>query len=354
MAKFSVVVPIYKVEKYLPRCIDSLIGQTLKDIEIILVDDGSPDGSPAICDEYAAKDSRIKVIHKKNGGVSAARNDGIALATGEWVICFDSDDWAEADACESLYKAGEESGADVVIADIYRVMGGQKTYCQLFENEFEFTSREDIKDVVISVFYPRCSPLTHKGSTTGFGGPWNKAVRRSLIAEHGLRFNTELLGVYDDRMFALNAYVRAAKVKYIHKPVYNYVLVENSITRVYKPHIIELNEVIFRIFSDYANEHYKGDSDVNKAYNALVINRLYDAFIECLFNAKNPAPWSERKQQIRNLIGREPYKTAVKGAKTCNLGKTHKYAAFAARLNSPEGLRALFKLRRIFNALRGK
>lgn len=354
MPKFSVVVPIYKVEKYLPRCIDSLIGQTLKDIEIILVDDGSPDGSPAICDEYAAKDNRIKVIHKKNEGVSAARNDGLAQATGEWVICFDSDDWAETDACENIYKAGEESGADVVIADIFRVMGGQKTYSQLFEDEFEYTSREDIKNVAISVFYPRCSPLTHKGSTTGFGGPWNKAVRRSLIAEHGLQFNTDLMGVYDDRMFALNAYVRASKIKYIHKAVYNYVLVENSITRVYKPHIIELNEVIFRIFSDYANEHYQGDSDVNKAYNALVINRLCDAFIEYIFNSRNTSPWSEKKQLIGNLIGNEPYKTAVREASSCNLGRTHKYVAMVATLNSPAAIRALFMLRSVAKRVRGR
>ena len=317
------------------------------------MDDGSPDGSPAICDEYAAKDSRIKVIHKKNEGVSAARNDGLAQATGEWVICFDSDDWAEADACENIYKAGEESGADVVIADIYRVMGGQKTYSQLFEEEFEYTSRDDVKNVAISVFYPRCSPIIHKGSTTGFGGPWNKAIRRSLIAEHGLHFNTDLMGVYDDRMFALNAYVRASKIIYIHKAVYNYVLVENSITRVYKPHIIELNKAMFRIFSDYVEEHYKGDRDVTLAYDALVVNRLCDAFIEYIFNSRNTASWSEKKQLIGNLINKEPYKTAVREAKSSSLGRTHKCVSLVASLGSASAIRALFWLRSVAKRARG-
>ena len=113
--KFSIVVPIYNVEKYLPRCIDSLVNQTLQDIEIILVDDGSPDGSPAICDAYAEKDPRIKVIHKLNGGVSAARNDGLRISKGEWVIFCDSDDWMELDACENLYMCGNEKKVDVVI-----------------------------------------------------------------------------------------------------------------------------------------------------------------------------------------------------------------------------------------------
>lgn len=93
MVKFSVVVPVYNVEKYIGFCIESLQKQTLKEIEIILVDDGSPDKSGEICDLYAAKDARIIVIHKKNGGVSAARNDGMDIAKGEYIIFCDSDDW---------------------------------------------------------------------------------------------------------------------------------------------------------------------------------------------------------------------------------------------------------------------
>ena len=120
MKKFSVVVPCYNVERYLPQCIESLCKQTLVDIEIILVDDGSPDNSGKICDEWAEKDDRIKVIHKANGGVSAARNDGMAAATGEYIIFCDSDDWLPENALESLYNEGKRTNADVVIGDIYQ------------------------------------------------------------------------------------------------------------------------------------------------------------------------------------------------------------------------------------------
>ena len=95
--KVSIIVPVYKVEKYLRKCIDSIINQTLKDIEIILVDDGSPDNCGKICDEYAAKDTRIKVIHKENGGLSSARNAGMEVAEGEYIGFVDSDDWIESD-----------------------------------------------------------------------------------------------------------------------------------------------------------------------------------------------------------------------------------------------------------------
>ena len=103
MPKVSVIVPIYKVEKYLRQCIDSIINQSLKDIEIILVDDGSPDNCPKICDEYKKIDSRIKVIHKKNGGLSSARNAGMKIATGEYIGFVDSDDYVSKEFLEELY-----------------------------------------------------------------------------------------------------------------------------------------------------------------------------------------------------------------------------------------------------------
>lgn len=98
----SVIVPIYNVEKYLVRCVDSIVNQTYKNLEIILVDDGSPDRCPQMCDDYAEKDSRIKVVHKKNGGLSDARNAGMAVATGEYISFIDSDDWIETSMFELL------------------------------------------------------------------------------------------------------------------------------------------------------------------------------------------------------------------------------------------------------------
>ena len=105
---FSIIVPIYKVEPYIERCVKSLCGQTYGDVEIILVDDESPDNCPHLCDEYAASDARIKVVHKKNGGLSDARNAGLKIATGDYVIFVDSDDYIEENTCEKLLPFAEK------------------------------------------------------------------------------------------------------------------------------------------------------------------------------------------------------------------------------------------------------
>ena len=108
MPKISIIVPIYNVEKYLDRCVRSLCNQTLQDIEIILVDDQSPDDCPRMCDEYAKQDSRIIVIHKKNGGLGYARNSGMKVATGEYVAFVDSDDYVDLDMFESMYNSAKK------------------------------------------------------------------------------------------------------------------------------------------------------------------------------------------------------------------------------------------------------
>ena len=114
MKKLSVIVPIYNVEQYLKKCLNSIVNQTYKDLEIILVDDGSPDGCPQLCDEYASLDNRIKVIHKKNGGLSSARNAGLDIATGDYVTFVDSDDYLETDIYEKVINIFEDHSADIV------------------------------------------------------------------------------------------------------------------------------------------------------------------------------------------------------------------------------------------------
>ena len=120
-ALISVIVPVYKVEEYLPRCIDSILAQTYKNLEIILVDDGSPDKCPDICDEYAKKDSRIKVIHKKNGGLSDARNAGIDICLGEKLCFIDSDDYVSPDFVNDMYEQMKKTGSDLVLCGFVRV-----------------------------------------------------------------------------------------------------------------------------------------------------------------------------------------------------------------------------------------
>lgn len=139
--KISVIVPIYKVEEYLNRCVESLVNQSYQNLEIILIDDGSPDKCPAMCDEWAIKDRRIKVVHKQNGGVSSARNEGLKYVTGEYIAWADPDDWLELDAYEKTIEVAERYKADIVITrfveneniihttdEIIKIENAHKTY----------------------------------------------------------------------------------------------------------------------------------------------------------------------------------------------------------------------------------
>lgn len=130
--EISVIVPIYNVEKYLNRCVDSVLGQTFSDLEVLLVDDGSPDGCGAVCDEYAAKDARVRVIHKPNGGLSSARNAGLEVAAGRWIAFADSDDWLDSDMLEILHTAALKHGAQIAECSYRRIYRGrteEETLC---------------------------------------------------------------------------------------------------------------------------------------------------------------------------------------------------------------------------------
>lgn len=143
----SIIVPVYDVERYLPKCIDSILAQTFTDFELILVEDGSPDNCPALCDAAAAKDARIRVIHQKNGGLSAARNAGLDAARGEWIGFVDSDDYIAPEMYEALYKAVQSTGADLALCDYAEVdeTGALCPPMHISLAEQVFTGRELLK-----------------------------------------------------------------------------------------------------------------------------------------------------------------------------------------------------------------
>lgn len=204
MVAVSIISPVYKAESYLARCLDSVLAQTFKDWELILVDDGSPDRSGAICDEYAAKDGRIKVIHKANGGVSAARQDGLDAATGEYVIHVDPDDWIVPDMLQALYEKAVAEAADMVICDYSEdVDDNRKVVVQK-------PSSLDANIVFKELFY----------SLHGSCG--NKLVRRSLFDRFGIRFPkgyTILEDLYVSAMLCSHD----IKIAYLPKAFYHYV-----------------------------------------------------------------------------------------------------------------------------------
>lgn len=345
MPKFSIVVPIYNVETYIRDCVESLQEQTLQEIEIILVDDGSPDNCGAIADAYAEMDSRIKVIHKSNGGVSAARNDGLKAAAGEYVIFCDSDDMMEADACEKLYQAAKEHDADVVVGDVYRIIDGEKKYAQFFDAPF-YTEDRSVLDELVRVDFSRkyCHAAPAGGPAFGYGGPWNKAVKKEFLDRTGICFDTSLKGIFDDILYTAYLYAEAKGVAYITEPVYDYRILDGSVTHSYKASMLEINEAIFAAWNAFLKK-YGPDGRFDAAYDALVIRRLKGTLGTYFFNGKNPHTVAKQKRQLKALLKQEPYAGAIKRVDPKKLINQYDLAVWMmAKAGSVTGLQMVYQM----------
>ena len=205
----SIIVPVYKAEKYIHQCIDSLLAQTYRNIEVILVDDGSPDNCGAICDEYAAKDSRVKVIHQQNGGVSVARQTGIDHATGEYSIHADPDDWVNPNMIEELVAKAVADNADMVICDFYRESKSDRIHvCQ--NPGDDLSASAVLRKILSQQLHGSCC---------------NKLVNRSRI--EGIGFTPEDLCILEDELYNIRILARKIKVSYLPKAFYHY-RVENE------------------------------------------------------------------------------------------------------------------------------
>ena len=212
----SVIVPVYNVEKYLNRCVDSILNQTYTNLEVILVDDGSPDSCPAICDEYAKKDKRVKVIHKANAGVSAARNDGIQLAQGEFVVFVDSDDWIDSTMYEKMLAKQQETNADLVFCK----------FNQVFDIEVNHIEEKQLSNLCADNVLPLFSQdmIIADGDTKIHTNNVMGTVCRILFAKHiikQLRFDTSI-AIEEDLLLVSQAVNKSKKCAVVDEYLYNY------------------------------------------------------------------------------------------------------------------------------------
>lgn len=212
----SIVVPVYNVEDYLGLCLRSLQGQRWRNIEVWLVDDGSSDGSGKLCDDMAAADGRFHVIHKANSGVSDARNIALTRCTGKYIQFVDGDDYLPPDATQSLVRAAEANGADLVIAHFYRVSGAHQARQGHIKGEKLFTRREFAEEMMKAPanFY--------------YGVLWNKLYRRSIVEANRLRCEKDL-NWCEDFLFNLEYIKYCRLIAATPRPVYYYVKREDSL-----------------------------------------------------------------------------------------------------------------------------
>ena len=213
----TVIVPVYKVEKYLDQCVESIVNQTYRNLEIILVDDGSPDRCPQMCDEWAKKDERIKVIHQRNAGLGPARNSGMAIATGEYVAFVDSDDWVKPEMYQRLYEAAEGCEADIVVSGHRDVAEGKVLVTKVHPLAgSKLTEEEDIRSVRNRLFGH--APWDREVEAFPMS-VWMSLYRRSMLQNAGLTF-MEILS--EDTIFNLSAYLLAKTIVFTDGTDYCY------------------------------------------------------------------------------------------------------------------------------------
>lgn len=219
MPKVSIIVPIYNVEKYLDRCMDSLLNQTLKDIEIIMVDDGSPDNCPRMCDEYAKKDNRVKVVHKNNAGLGYARNSGLEVAIGKYVAFVDSDDFVEVNMYERLYDQAEKVQADTIFCGFFKYW--TKNNIKEFRNVSRITKFEEKCLEALSLDFVG-SPVGIKKDWKYEMSVWHGLYSNEVIKKHSLKFQSEREVLSEDIVFQLQYLRNSKKVVYVPECYYYY------------------------------------------------------------------------------------------------------------------------------------
>lgn len=258
----SVIVPVYNVQDYIEKCLDSLINQTLEQLEVIVIDDGSTDKTGLIVDEYQNKyKSKIKVIHKKNEGVSIARNVGLEKATGEYIGFLDSDDWVNYDMYEKLYKLAIKDNCDIVACDTLAIYPDKKVLIESHINETSTT--EDLMLNAYAVI-------------------WNKIYKREII--DGIKFK-EKMNFCEDVQFLYMVYPKIKKIGVIHETLHNYLQRVGSLTYTYNEKLYQLIDSL----DDIVN-YYKKQGFYQKYYAELeysYVRYLYATFIKRLAKTKN-------------------------------------------------------------------
>jgi len=346
MPKISFIIPVYKVEKYIDQCIESILNQTFQDFEVILIDDGSPDNCPAICDKFAKQDNRVKVIHKKNAGVDEARNTGIEAATGEWAYFVDSDDWLELDAAETLYNDAIRTGADCVMSDCVRCYDDGRTQrIHLFSQEYYTEERKEIENVQKFMLCHKFSPYYIPNADSGYAAPWGKFVKMSILKDYNVRFDNYAKGVFDDGVYSLYLLEHVKKFYYNAKHTYDYRIVGSSLTNAYKANAMEILKCSCELIDEFIEKTGKDESFKQAEYCRRV------SFFACylskhFYNINSNEKSGDTKARILKTLDNYPYNVAFRNAEYRNLPFKHAYILFCGKHRLVIGMKLYAALKR--------
>ena len=273
MIKISIVVPVYRTEAFLEQCVRSLQEQTHKNLEIILVDDGSPDSSGAMCDRFAAEDPRVRVIHKENGGLSSSREAGIAAATGDYLTIVDSDDWLDTDAFSQCVACIRRDNADIVMYGYVKEYAETSIPVHLFDGDFSYDlvrSEELVHRRLVGLVGEE---LAHPERIDHLASTCMKLYRIDA-ARRGRIVSERETGTNEDSIFNLYA-LENCRVSYLDRCFYHYRKTnEHSITTRHKPDLAEKWDVMYRYFREYIDQSGRADVYEEAYYNRIACGMI--------------------------------------------------------------------------------
>lgn len=293
----SIIVPVYNGEKFLRKCIDSIQSQILTNWQLLLIDDGSTDGSPRICDEYAARDGRIQVIHKSNGGVSAARNDGLELAQGKYIGFVDADDWILPDMYEKLMNQAEQNHADIVMCDAKTVYADGRE------------ELDTIKQLSQSVMLER-SDLRPELLLELAGATWRCIYRSDLIHESTLQYP---VGIHfsEDRIFNLYAMGYCAKLYYLKEAYYMRFMNDESAVHRFHPDYFERVKNAHKATQRALDLAWDGHKEYKRAYLQQFISGAIAA-INNYYYRTSTFSGPEKRLAVKKLCEDESLRAAIR------------------------------------------
>ena len=342
----SVIVPIYKAKEYLNQCVQSLYTQTYSNIEIILVDDGSPDECPAICNELAKSDARIHVIHKENEGAAIARKSGLDVAAGAYVVFVDSDDWLDTDTISECVSTALSDNTDCVMFGYVREYPQDSTPTSLSEDSFSYDQTMSEEQIHRRIVGPIIEELQNPQKLDSMSPVWGKLYRLST-AKNGRTLSERIVGTSEDTIFNLYA-LDGCKISYINKCFYHYRKSNaQSITAQHKPDLAEKWDVMYGIMQEYIDGSGRADE-----YHTPFLNRVACGMIGLGLNeiGSTESIW-KKAQRIRAILDKPLYREAFRQLDTSYCGAKWKLFFLLCKKRWTFLLAALL---RIMNYLRSR
>lgn len=309
----SITIPVYNSEPYLEKCLDSIMGQTYKKLEIICVDDDSTDNSLVILKKYAAIDDRIKVIHKKNEGVSIARNTGLENANGDYVLFVDNDDWIESTTCEIALKNLVEQNTDLVIWTYIRERKGESKEKEIFDTDLVFTEEEVQKKLHRRMIGVIDEELAYPENADALCTVWGKLYKRSIISQYNIKFyDIREIGTYEDGLFNLVYLQYVKKAVFLNKYLYHYRRTNDiSITESYDENLVQKWDKLFELMNQYIVHN-----ELPVEYIEALNNRISLSLIPLGINEMTKkCSVVDKIKGIKQIVCKKEYIRAVKSLK---------------------------------------